>query len=422
MSSWWQRLKASLGGGEPLPKPPEKPPDDLPERECAKWLDASGTPFGVPVLDLISITGPMLSSTAVLEYAERAISWRSSVGDELDAAALLEREPVVCALRYPADPLLSDGLLFAPSEMEQKWVVALRGQRILLARSWTGVVFGLLDGRREGDELIFESLYLHDDSGLGMFGDPLQTVDWLIRTHALGQVLPLPVDDEGATLLERTPLLAMNAFGHMARCAAKSWDPPAPRRPLRTDNRVMQAVRDEDLPRVRELAGAGEPLDAPSPTQGFRPLGVAVIKNNPELVQLLLELGADPNLGDDRGMVPLGRAVVHGGDEAMLDLLLAAGARTDAVNVDEFGLLHAVAETGRAELIPWMLAHGVALETRTRHGHTPLHIACALGHVDAARALLRAGADPKAPANDGNDALAIATAQQQPEIVALLQP
>jgi ankyrin repeat protein len=170
---------------------------------------------------------------------------------------------------------------------------------------------------------------------------------------------------------------------------------------------------------VRELAAAGHPLDAPSPTEGFRPLIIAVVKNDAALVDLLLELGADPNLGDDNGLVPLVRAVVHGGDEAMLDRLAAAGARTDAVNVDGFGLLHAVAERGRPELVGWMLAHGVGLETRTRHGHTPLHVACGLGHVDVAKALLEAGADPRAEAN-GQDALAIATAREQHQVVALL--
>jgi hypothetical protein len=412
MPSWWDRIKGKHG-----PKPELEPE---PEQPRARWLDASETRFGVPVLDLISITGTMLSTTGDPALAQRAISWRTSVGDELDPSAVLEREPVACSLRYPADPLVSDGLLFAPSKMEHKWVVALRGGRILLARSWTGEVVAVLDGRREGDELILTELRVRDDSGLETFGDLLEIIDWLIRTHALGQVLPLPVDEHGADLLERIPLTAMSPFGHMARCAARSWDPPPPEHPLRTDGRVMQAVRNEDLEQLRELAAAGESLDSPSPTQGFRPLGVAVLKNNPDLVRLLLELGADPNRGDDRGMVPLGRAIVHDGDQAMLDMLVAAGARTDAVNVDGFGLLHAVAETGRAELIPWMLAHGLELEARTRHGHTPLHIACALGHVEAAKGLLHAGADLHAEA-DGKDALTIATEQEQAEIVALLR-
>jgi hypothetical protein len=46
-------------------------------------------------------------------------------------------------------------------------------------------------------------------------------------------------------------------------------------------------------------------------------------------------------------------------------------------------------------------------------------IACALGHVATAEALLDVGANPDARA-DGTDALAIAIEQEKPEIVALL--
>jgi ankyrin repeat protein len=411
--SWWDRIKGKLGDKSTSER------ESDPEQPKPKWLPASATPFGVPVLDLISVTGTYLSATRDPEQARRAVSWRTSVGDELDATVLESAPELPCSLRYPIDPLATDGLLFCPSEMEHKWVLALRGDQLLIAHSWTGELATLAQARREAGELVIESLRMYDDSGFDRVGDPIDIIDWLIRTHALGQNLPLPAHDEGAATLEANPLLAMSLFGYMARCAATSWNPPAPARPLRTDGRLLQAVRAEDLDAVRQLAEAGEPIDAPSPTQGYRPLGVAVIKNDPVLVELLLRLGADPNLGDDRGMAPLGRVIVHGGDEAMLDMLVAAGARTDVVNIDGFGLLHAVAETNRAELISWMLAHGVALELQTKHGHTPLHIACALGHVAAAEALLDVGADPNARA-DGKDALAIATEREQLEIVALL--
>ena len=90
------------------------------------------------------------------------------------------------------------------------------------------------------------------------------------------------------------------------------------------------------------------------------------------------------------------------------------------MTVDGFGLLHAVAETNRAELIPWMLEHGLDLEARTRRGYTPLHIACGLGHEAAAERLLRAGADPHAEA-EGRDALQIAVAEDRPALAALLR-
>jgi hypothetical protein len=418
MPSWKGRLRSLFGQGSE-PPPPESAPPQPSSTERARWLAADASPFGVPVLDLISVTGNYLSASRDPEIAQRAISWRSSSGDELDVTPLAGVPERRVDLRYPCDPLLRDGLLFCPSEMEHKWVLALRGDDILIARSWLGDVAVLARGRRVGGELIIDELRVRTDAQLDRCGELVPTIDWLIRSHALRQNLPLPVHAAGAAELEADPLIAMSMFGHMARCAATSWDPPAPAQPLRTDSRLMQAVRFEDPVRVRELAAAGEPLDSPSPTQGFRPLATAAIKNDPTMLALLLELGADPNLGDDRGLVPLGRVIVHGGDEAMLDMLVAAGARTDVVNCDGFGLLHAVAETNRAELIPWMLAHGVGLETRTRHDHTPLHIACALGHVETAAALLDVGADPHAEAK-AKDARTIAIENDRAAIVELL--
>jgi hypothetical protein len=130
--SWWGRIKGKLGDKSTSER------ESDPEQPRAKWLPASATPFGVPVLDLISVTGTYLSATRDPEQAQRAVSWRTSIGDELDATVLQSAPELACSLRYPIDPLASDGLLFCPSEMEHKWVLALRGDQILIAHSWTG--------------------------------------------------------------------------------------------------------------------------------------------------------------------------------------------------------------------------------------------------------------------------------------------
>ncbi|PRP96437.1 ankyrin repeat domain-containing protein [Enhygromyxa salina] len=418
MPTWWERTKAKLLGHSPGSNDDAAGGSAVQQR--AKWLAADQTRFGVPVLDLFSITGQLLSTSENPEAAARSISWSQSVGAELDGSSLAELEPLACALRYPADPLLGDGLLFTPREMEHKWVLALRDGQVLAARSWTGEVQAVAEARREGDELVLDVVRISKAAGFDVFGDPVETFDWLIRSHALDQVLPLPADADGAALLEAAPLTVFGPFGHMAKCAALSWDPPSSIRPLRSDGALVLAVRDADLERVRELAAAGVAIDAPSPTRGLRPLAVAVIKHEPALVELLLELGADPTLGDDRAQVPIVWAIVSGGELALLDTLYSAGARTDVVNLDLFNLLHAAAETNRAELVEWLIAHDVDLEGRTRHGHTPLHIACGLGHVEVADALLRAGADPRAEA-DGLDALAIAKQEHKPQSVELLE-
>jgi ankyrin repeat protein len=68
----------------------------------------------------------------------------------------------------------------------------------------------------------------------------------------------------------------------------------------------------------------------------------------------------------------------------------------------------------------WGLTRALDLEARTRHGHTPLHIAAALGHISAPRALLDAGADRAAKDPEGTTARDIATAENKPASVEAL--
>jgi hypothetical protein len=409
--SWWSDLKRKLSAS-PDPQPQQPPP-------AARWLPANENRFGVPVLDLTPITQGMLSTTRDPAVAARAVSWGKSTGAELDDAALQAVAPIVCDLRYPAAPVLPDGLLFMPSCMEEKWVIALRSGSILAARSWTGVVEAVAETRREEDALVVHALRVADPSALRMLGDPVPIFDWLLRSHALGQVLPLPASDEGIAMLEAVPPSVFSPFGSKALCAARGWSPPPPDRPLRSDGALVVAVRVGDTARARALCAAGEPVDAPTMCAGYTALSVALVRGDVAMVRALLDLGADPDARSDGGNFPLGHGIVHKAPIEALEALVARGADVRAVNDDGFGALHAAAEVGHTAVVPWLLEKGLDLEARTGRGHTALQIACALGHVDAAAALLDAGADASAESPDGT-ARAIAEAQSKQEAVALL--
>lgn len=153
------------------------------------------------------------------------------------------------------------------------------------------------------------------------------------------------------------------------------------------------------------------------------PLHFAVRMNRPEMVALLLELGADPAATDGGGMPVAayaaapevdGRtieALARGGvghlsialalgDHAAAARLLETSRAADAPDADAAtaGALHMAAKRGDARAVRWLLDHGADPNARWDHWDaavTPLHLAAAQGHAAVVRLLLAAGADPR---------------------------
>jgi len=233
--------------------------------------------------------------------------------------------------------------------------------------------------------------------------------------------VPMPVSESELDLIAGVPLMVFSPFGRLAAFAAVGFSPPDPVWPLRTFGVVMQAVPGGDAAKVRALLASGADPNVPSPIEGYTALHLAMAQGQVETMRALLAGGANVKLRTDRGMDPIGLGIVRGAPPAVLEELLAAGAALDAVNIDGFGLLHAAAEVNRPEIVAWLTGRGVALETRTGRGLTPLHIACGLGHADAARALIAAGADVTAPSPSGTPR-EIAEHEGHPSVAALLPP
>lgn len=89
--------------------------------------------------------------------------------------------------------------------MDEKWVLAWRPEGagrgpITAARSWTGLVELVAEARVKGQELRVEELRLAGDSRLEAVGPLPAVFDWMIRAHALGEMLPLPVDEATSEL------------------------------------------------------------------------------------------------------------------------------------------------------------------------------------------------------------------------------
>lgn len=407
---WLNKFKSWLG----------KDPEETGKLPKVRWLPPGQQPFPMSVLDLSPLTQTLIATTSVEANAEKAVSWQDSCGLSLQGESPEDPVTVPCELRYTTDCELPDGLLFTPTTMDQKWVLALLGDTIVAARSWTGAVEAVAYLRKTSGLIRVDRLAYSRNGAFSMYGNPVDTFDWLLRSHALGQKIPLPVDDEAAELLERVPLTAFSSFGNMVLCAAKEWGPPDPIHGLRVDGELLAAVRIQDIDKIEALASQGLAIDAPTTFQGYSCLQVALIGKSTGVVTKLLSLGANPNHSAERGATPLGVAIVHGCDTELLETLRVAGGAIDSVNEDGFDLVHAAAETDRSEVIDWLSDAGKEIENKTNSGLTPLHIACGLGHAKAASALLRLGANIEVTSSRGTP-LEVAQAEGKVNCVQLLQ-
>ena len=149
------------------------------------------------------------------------------------------------------------------------------------------------------------------------------------------------------------------------------------------------------------------------------PLHFAVRMNRPEMVALLLELGADPAATDGSGVTPAVYAAAPNVDRQVIEALarhsemdvfsaLALGDEATAARLigedpsiiesggSSMGVLHLMAKRGDARAVKWLLDRGANPNALWNHWDaavTPLHLAASQGHADIVDLLLASGAD-----------------------------
>ncbi len=137
--------------------------------------------------------------------------------------------------------------------------------------------------------------------------------------------------------------------------------------------------------RVKALLNANPELTNSTAVDGFSPLGLAAFFGRADVVEILLENGAEVNQpsANPQRVMPLHSAVA-GQHLKVARTLIEHGADVNACQAEDFTPLQAAASNGQVEMAQLLLENGADAAARTKDGRTALDMAVALGHTQVA--------------------------------------
>ena len=164
------------------------------------------------------------------------------------------------------------------------------------------------------------------------------------------------------------------------------------------------------------LEGVSGDPPQPTPHPPVPLLILAALTGDANLLEGLIEEGADLDVRDEQGNTPL-HAASQAGQERMVELLLAAGARTYLFSDGGTTALIASSLLGYEGIVERLLDQDAELGLSTPKGVTALMAASQEGHEDIVKLVLERGASIDSTTGEGTSALFIASLQGHKDIV-----
>ena len=143
----------------------------------------------------------------------------------------------------------------------------------------------------------------------------------------------------------------------------------------------------QDILSSEELQGFQKELQQVKITARTEELVNAVVDYNDGKVNQFLDTGADVNQVDKDGITLLNMAIlsVVSGKKDMLELLIERGADVNLAYEDGWTPLHFATVLGEKEIVKLLLGQGAAVDQANSNGDTPLMIAADNGHAAGSR-------------------------------------
>ncbi len=158
---------------------------------------------------------------------------------------------------------------------------------------------------------------------------------------------------------------------------------------------IHRAAYKGDLKKVKKIIERNPNQINVQDSLRFTPLHLASGKGHIEIVEFLLNHGADIELENIHGDTPLTLAARYArfGQYETIKALLEHGAKVNHKDKHGRTALHDAAMYSGKEIINLLISYGADVNARDEHQSTPLHQAAMLNNIEAAKALVEHGAD-----------------------------